>query len=326
MTLLPEVRTASTLLNVSLQRFVASRRKLVAFAAIVVVLSAVGSGLFARAYLLVLHRGFRDRSLAYVQAFAAASVSWVAAEDVAMLRSAGQLLLAGSARFVQIADGTTILVDERTAAAERLELELREGVESFSLEAGEDDTYLDVLVPLPRSAGADGPQAFGYVRVGIDRASVLAESSGAIAGTVGAALGFNVILIGLLAVAFRRPGRSETDEEDRRADRLVRSGRLEIDVGRKSVRLDETPVRLTPKQFTLLELLASDPGRVFAEREILEAAWPDSPYADAKDIKQYVYLVRQRLSAVDPDARNLIETVPGFGYRLAVEDVDPGLT
>jgi DNA-binding winged helix-turn-helix (wHTH) protein len=55
---------------------------------------------------------------------------------------------------------------------------------------------------------------------------------------------------------------------------------------------------------------------VFSEAEILAAAWPDSPYADARDIKQYIYLLRRRLSDVRSDGRDVIVTVPGFGYRL----------
>ena len=307
----------------SLRRFLERNGRLLGLATSVVALSAVGAGLFAHAYLGVLHESFRERSLAYVQAFAAASLSSVSREDVGMLRSTGRLLLAGSARFVQISDGATVLVDERTAAAEGLALSLREDVEapSVSLEAN-GDSYLDILVPLSPESMGETPA--GYVRIGIDRAAVLAEAAGAVMIGGGAALGFDAVLIVLLALALRGSRRSA--QAPRNSEHLVRSGPLEIDVERRSVRLDGTPVRLTPKQFALLELLARTPGRVFAEREILDAAWPDSPYADAKDIKQYVYLLRRTLSAVDPEARNLIETVPGFGYRWVEGDVDRELT
>jgi len=85
------------------------------------------------------------------------------------------------------------------------------------------------------------------------------------------------------------------------------------------------PVRLSPKQFTLLRLLASSPGKVFSDREILREVWPDSRYANSKDVKQYVYLVRQRLGKVRPGAEGMIVTVPGFGYKLIPPD-EAGLT
>ena len=102
-------------------------------------------------------------------------------------------------------------------------------------------------------------------------------------------------------------------------------GALEIFEDQKHVRLFGEPVRLSPKQFAFLRLLASAPGRVFSDREILREVWPDSQYANSKDVKQYVYLVRQRLGKVRPGAEGMIVTVPGFGYKL-VPPEQAGLT
>jgi len=90
------------------------------------------------------------------------------------------------------------------------------------------------------------------------------------------------------------------------------------------VTLAGVPVPLPPKQYALLRLLASEPERVFTEEEILAAVWPDSPYADSKDIKQCVYLLRRRLGK---EGGRIVVNVPGFGYKLAVsEDIDADLT
>ena len=327
MRLLPQLPTRPTLFCVSLHQLARQNRRLLWVAVIVVGLTALGAGSFAHAYLGILHRAFRDRSLAYVQAFASASLSWVAQGDVAMLRSAGQLLLVGSARYVQISDGTNMLVDERAAPAETLDLPQRQDIDSSALSRVTTDagSYLDILAPLPAMgvSAASASAADGYVRVGIDRGAVLTQSRGALLLTCGAALGFDVLLIGLLAIALRRPHQATNKQQ---GERRIRCGPLQIDYNRKSVTLNGSPLSLTPKQFALLALLAGDPGRTFAEREILDGVWPDSPYADAKDIKQYVYLLRKRFAAVDPRARELIETAPGFGYRLACENIDLELT
>lgn len=284
----------------------------------------MAAGLFLASYGRILHRSFEERSLAYVQAFAAAAQPWADRAEIEMLRSAAQLLLAGSAIYVQIAGQEGLLVDERSAAGQGVELDqepraLVNSVERVARTSG--GSHLDIAAPLPAGAG--------YVRVGIDRSSVAAQAAGATGLAVGAALGFDLLVVLILFVSQRRrfegAGAPPTSPNEP-ASRLLVTGRLRIDSSEKSVRLGEDPVRLTPKQFALLELLAGSPGRVFSEAEILEAAWPDSPYADSKDIKQYVYLVRKRLAEVDETARELIETVPGFGYRLATEGVDREMT
>lgn len=301
---------------------------LLVLAATVVALTTVAAASFTHFYVQVLHDAFRERSTAYAHAFAAAAQPWISRAEVEMLRSAAQLVLAGSALYVQIANESGFLIDERAAAAQTLDMERKEEVLVSSLSLVTRPTggsHLDIMIPLSPSDGTD------YVRIGIDRVAVTAQSNGAIAVASGAAIGFDIVVLLVLIVALRTRRRGSHEgvpghEEHLPEDAIVTVGALQIDWRQKTVHLQGQPVRLTPKQFTLLELLASQPGRVFSEPEILEAVWPDSPYADAKDIKQYVYLVRRRLSAVDQGARNLIETVPGFGYRLASEDVDSEMT
>jgi DNA-binding winged helix-turn-helix (wHTH) protein len=314
--------------SVSPKRWWTRYRTLFALATVVVVLSAVATTLFTHSYLGVLHDAFRERSVSYVQAFAAAAQPWRTQADVGMLRSAAHLLLAGSAIYVQMADETGFLIDERTGAAQDLPLEVESEIFTASLSQTVRSTggsHLDILVPLSAADGA------GYVRVGIDRAAVMAQSNGTIVIASGAAIGFDIVILLILAVAARGRRREERPsatlgEAIAGEKAIVTAGPIEVDLFRKSVRLGGVPVRLTPKQFALLRLLASQPERVFSEQEILEAAWSGAPYADSKDIKQYVYLVRRRLAEVDPGARSLIVTVPGFGYKLAVESVDSELT
>ena len=68
---------------------------------------------------------------------------------------------------------------------------------------------------------------------------------------------------------------------------------LIIDDVRKEVRLKDRTVSLSPKEYQLLKLLASSPGRVFPTGEILTELWPGSPYATGQDVQKYVYLLRR---------------------------------
>jgi DNA-binding response OmpR family regulator len=92
---------------------------------------------------------------------------------------------------------------------------------------------------------------------------------------------------------------------------------LIIDDVRKEVRLEDRTVSLSPKEYRLLKLLASSPGRVFTAREILAELWPGSPYATRQDVQKYVYLLRRKIER-DPKNPQLVLTSRGFGYRLAV--------
>ncbi len=92
---------------------------------------------------------------------------------------------------------------------------------------------------------------------------------------------------------------------------------LIIDDVRKEVRLEDRTVSLSPKEYRLLKLLASSPGRVFPAREILAELWPGSPYATRQDVQKYVYLLRRKIER-DPKNPRLVLTSRGFGYRLAV--------
>ena len=92
-------------------------------------------------------------------------------------------------------------------------------------------------------------------------------------------------------------------------------GDIHIDDRSKTVTVGESSLSLSPKEYTLLKLLASEPGRVFSSDEIIAHLWPDSDRAAANDVKQYIHLLRSKLYR-SADIRDSIENIKGFGYRL----------
>ncbi|MCI0479494.1 helix-turn-helix domain-containing protein, partial [Candidatus Uhrbacteria bacterium] len=64
-------------------------------------------------------------------------------------------------------------------------------------------------------------------------------------------------------------------------------------------------------------LLASSPGQVFSSDDIVEALWSRPSYATGQDAQKYVYLLRRKIER-DPTRPEIILTVRGFGYRLAL--------
>ncbi len=92
-----------------------------------------------------------------------------------------------------------------------------------------------------------------------------------------------------------------------------------IDDDRKEVVVRGRAVALSPKEFELLRLLASRPGRVFSTEEILAAVWPDRDAAAAEDVKKYVHMLRNKIER-DPADPKIVVTARGFGYRFAAPE------
>ncbi|MGB0722521.1 MAG: response regulator transcription factor [Gammaproteobacteria bacterium] len=98
-------------------------------------------------------------------------------------------------------------------------------------------------------------------------------------------------------------------------DPVIDLDHLTIDLRSKQVSIEGRVVRLAPKAYALLHLLACDPGRVFSAHEIIAHVWPNRRSADQNDVKQCIHTLRQRLE-VDPANPRLICNSPGFGYYL----------
>jgi DNA-binding response OmpR family regulator len=90
---------------------------------------------------------------------------------------------------------------------------------------------------------------------------------------------------------------------------------LVIDVSRRSVDVQGRPVQLTYVEFELLRTLASQPGRVFSRRMLLEALWKSADYRDPRTIDVHVRHLREKLES-EPRTPELILTVRGVGYRF----------
>lgn len=101
-------------------------------------------------------------------------------------------------------------------------------------------------------------------------------------------------------------------------------GQLTIDDKAKEVRCGDAVINLSPKEYELLRLLASAPGRVFSTREILRAVWPERvDESGPEDVKKYVYYLRNKLREL-PESGPVVRTVRGFGYKLETGCEKPG--
>jgi DNA-binding response OmpR family regulator len=94
----------------------------------------------------------------------------------------------------------------------------------------------------------------------------------------------------------------------------IEVGDLELDPATLGVRRSGREVRLTAREFALLELLARHPGQVFGQERLIEALWDADFAAESNIVEVYIRSLRRK---VDEGRRDgLIETVRGSGYRL----------
>jgi DNA-binding response OmpR family regulator len=91
---------------------------------------------------------------------------------------------------------------------------------------------------------------------------------------------------------------------------IVRHGPLAVDLRTRRVIVSAQEITLTLKEFDMLECLASDPGRLQARQEILEAAWDSNWYGPTRVLDVHIAALRRKLGVP-----GLIETVYGCGFR-----------
>lgn len=91
-------------------------------------------------------------------------------------------------------------------------------------------------------------------------------------------------------------------------------GPLTVDLRTHEVRVDGTPVELTPKEFDLLAHLAADPGAALSRRSILEEVWDANWYGSSKTLDVHVASIRRKLGHPE-----WIQAVRGVGFKLVVD-------
>lgn len=112
-------------------------------------------------------------------------------------------------------------------------------------------------------------------------------------------------LLARIRAVLRRGQRAGTGE-------VLRHGPLTVDLRTRKVTVAGNDVALTPKEFAILECLATDPGRLISRQEIIERAWDEHWYGPTKVLDVHLAALRRKLGD-----HSLIETVYGHGFRLA---------
>jgi two-component system response regulator ResD len=94
---------------------------------------------------------------------------------------------------------------------------------------------------------------------------------------------------------------------------VIKRGDLVVKVTERTVYWKQRVLALTPKEFDLLVLLASNPGQAFTRDRLLEKIWDVEYEGDSRTVDSHVKNLREKLG----DSASMIATVWGIGYRFA---------
>ncbi|MDT0168177.1 response regulator [Pseudarthrobacter sp. BRE9] len=118
-------------------------------------------------------------------------------------------------------------------------------------------------------------------------------------------------LLARLRVAGRRSGAAEVAEEGPAID----VGDFEVDLANRRVTRAGDPVRLTPREWAILELLARNPGRLITQQQMLRKVWGPGYDNETHYLRVYMGQLRRKLEADPARPRHLL-TEAGMGYRF----------
>lgn len=93
------------------------------------------------------------------------------------------------------------------------------------------------------------------------------------------------------------------------------SADVALDLVAHELRRDGEAIHLRPKEFALLTLLATHPGRVYTRRQLLDRVWGSDHHGDPRTVDVHVRWLRSKIEP-DPDHPTRLVTVRGIGYRF----------
>lgn len=225
-----------------------------------------------------------------------------------------------------------LVVDDEASIRELLSFNLKkngysvetaaDGREALAKAAGMDLVLLDIMLPevdgleVCRRLKAD-PQTSGIPII------MLTAKAEEIDRVLGLELGADdyVVkpfsmreLLARVKAVLRRSAKDSQSEKGR--EETLKIGGLRLDFSSYQAWLHDELIALTPKEYELLKLLVTNPGRAFTRDELLERIWGYEYYGDTRTVDVHIRHLRAKLKG-DENISKAIETVRGIGYRFA---------
>ena len=99
------------------------------------------------------------------------------------------------------------------------------------------------------------------------------------------------------------------------SDSKLRIGGLELDKGAKQITLDGEPVKLTPTEYKITELLMENAGRTFSAEDIYTRIWNEESYSVENTVMVHIRHIREKIE-INPSEPRYLKVVWGIGYKM----------
>ena len=123
-------------------------------------------------------------------------------------------------------------------------------------------------------------------------------------------------LVARIKAIFRRLEADEERVQARYQSDVVQLGALCVDLQKRKVVLNEQNIELTTKEFDLLALFATHPGRAYSRQELLDLVWGYQFSGYEHTVNSHINRLRSKIED-NPAKPKFIKTVWGLGYRFA---------
>lgn len=99
---------------------------------------------------------------------------------------------------------------------------------------------------------------------------------------------------------------------------IIKAGDLSLDTTTYEVKRADAPIKLSHKEFALLEYFMHHQGQVITKDMIINHVWDEDALVLPNTVEVYMGYLRNKIDRPFPDAKPLLQTMRGFGYKLAV--------
>ena len=127
---------------------------------------------------------------------------------------------------------------------------------------------------------------------------------------------FNILELKARIKAILRRNNKNNDKS--KVDKVVECGELKIDLEGRRVLIRGTEINLTAKEFDLLELLATNPNKVYSREELLNTVWGYEYPGDVRTVDVHIRRLREKIED-NPSEPIYVQTKWGVGYFFRAE-------
>lgn len=123
-------------------------------------------------------------------------------------------------------------------------------------------------------------------------------------------------LLARLEVALRKRGMDGTDYQGSSNDgKVIKYKDIVMETENFAVTVSGTELKLTKREFLILQLLMENPGKVFTKNNIYESVWNEEFLGEDNAVNVHISNIRQKLAKINED-ETYIETVWGIGFKM----------